>query len=436
MAGRATVERRRALDILLDVRGGAHADASFARRAVGLVPRERAFLMELAYGAIRWRGRLDWHLGTLLEKELGSLPAAVVSILELGAYQILFMNGVPPWSAVDESVKLAPGWAAGLVNGVLRNLLRRREDLAFPDPAIDRVAYLAARHSHPRWLVARWLERLGLAATEALLARDNEPPDLHLAVNERAAAPRAVLDAITAAGHVAEPHPQRPGAIVMRSRVRPVDLPGWAEGHFWVQDAGAQWVAAAADPPAGPFLDACAAPGGKLCGLLARGGQALALDADPARLALVRENCARLGFGERWIVAADARRLPTARRFALVLADVPCSGTGVLRRRIDARWRIGPEDLTALAALQRAILDHLAEHVLPGGTLLYATCSLEPEENEQVVAGFLQARRSFRCDPVVGRVPEGLTAGPYLATRPWTGDHDGMFAARLVREAA
>jgi 16S rRNA (cytosine967-C5)-methyltransferase len=445
MTDRPSLERGRALEVLREVREGARADESFARHAAGLDARQRAFLMELAYGAIRWRGRLDYHLNGLLDKDLRRLHPDVASVLELGAYQLLFMDRVPAWSAVDESVKLVrqalPGrvarWATGLVNGVLRSLTRRRESLTLPDSS-DVAAHLAVKHSHPRWIVARWIERYGPETTEALLTRDNEPPGLHLAVNSSRTTPQAVLGTFAAAGLEARFHPLKPDAIVVGPGAHPSDLPGWEEGHFWVQDAASQWVLEVPGPLPGRFLDACAAPGTKLCGLLAksRGVRALAVDVDPARLARIRENCDRLGIVERWVVAADARALPTAQRFPLVLADVPCSGTGVFRRRVDARWRRRPADLKAFAVLQREILDRLAEHVLPGGMLVYATCSLEPEENEEVVTAFLMSRRMFRCEPVDDRIPAAHRDGPYLATRPWTGDLDGMFAARLVREAA
>ena len=442
--GRASIERRRALEILREVRAGARADDSLERHATGLDGRRRAFLMELAYGTIRWRGRLEYHLQGFLE-DMARLPTDVLSILEMGAYQLLFMDGVPDWAAVDESVRLTRALpsrrafprAGGLVNAVLRNLARARGDLPLPDPA-DPAEHLAVKHSHPRWLVARWLERYGPEATEALLTHNNTPPALHLAVNPRATSPGAALEAITAAGHVASLHPIKADAIVVAHGVRPEDLPGWTEGLFWVQDAAAQWVAAIPEPPREPFLDACAAPGGKLCGLLARsqGAGALALDRDIERLSKIRANCDRLGLDGRWIVAADARHLPTRERFSLVLADVPCSGTGVLRRRVDARWRRHPADPGVFGVLQREILERLGESVRPGGTLVYATCSLEAEENEDVVTGFLGERREFRCESVGDSIPEALRAGPYLATRPWTADHDGMFAARLVRAAA
>ncbi|HUP01383.1 MAG TPA: transcription antitermination factor NusB [Gemmatimonadota bacterium] len=439
---RASVERRRALEILREVRAGARADVSLERHATGLDPRERAFVMELAYGAIRWRGRLDYHLRGFLE-DFKRLPPDVLSILELGAYQLLFMDRVPEWAAVDESVRLARGLprasgrSAGLVNGVLRNLVRGRGKLPLPDPA-DLAGHLAVKHSHPRWIVERWLERYGAETTEALLVHNNTPPGLHLAVNPRATTSGAVLEAITAAGYEARAHPLKPDAIVVGPGARPEDLPGWVEGHFWVQDAAAQWVAEIPEAPRGRFLDGCAAPGGKLCGLLARsaGARGLAVDRDAGRLGRIRANCDRLGMGGQWLVAADARALPTTERFPLVVADVPCSGTGVLRRRVDARWRRRSGDPAAFGAFQRELLVSLGESVQPGGTLVYATCSLEPEENEDVVTAFLGSRRNFRCAPVDDRIPAPLRAGPYLATRPWTGDHDGMFAARLVREAA
>jgi 16S rRNA (cytosine967-C5)-methyltransferase len=400
--------------------------------------------MELAYGAIRWRKRLRWELERHLRKRARALPPDVLAVLELGAYQLRFMDGVPAWAAVDESVKLVRGetpakvsrWAAGVVNAVLRNLARA-DPAPLPDDA-DPVARLATLHSHPEWMVDRWLARFGLDATRALLERDNAPPPLHLKVNRRRAEPGKVVARLREAGHDARVHAQKPDAIVIERGAAPDALPGWDEGWFWVQDAGAQWVVEAADPPReGWLLDACAAPGGKLVGLLERaaaGARALALDADPARLALVRGTVARLGIEGARLAAGDARRPPTAARFPLVLADVPCSGTGVLGRRVDARWRRRPEDLARFAGFQRAVLEGLAERVAEGGVLIYATCSIEPEENEDVVNGFVAAHSEFRVDPVGARVPAAFTDGPWLVTRPWRDDVDGMFAARLVRE--
>ena len=436
-------ERRAALALLRDVRRGLHADEAFARRSGALDRRQRHFLMELAYGAIRWRARLDHHLDALLPRGLDRLPDDVAAILELGAYQLLFMDRVPPWSAVDESVALVraetprevASWAAGLVNGVLRNLDRRRSGLPLPDPG-DPAARLAVEHSHPLWLVERWLDRFGREATEGLLIRDNAPPRLHLHANLlRATAPQVVARLVEA-GVAARLHELAP-AIVVESGAAPEELPGWDEGWFWAQDSGAQWVIAGAPPPAhATALDAFSAPGGKLAALLSRpgAGPALAVDRDPARLALVAANAARLGLAAARLVVADARWLPTRAAFDFVLADVPCSGTGVLRRRVDARWRRRPEDVARFAGLQRELLAAVAERVRPGGTLVYATCSLEREENEGVIEPFL-AVGEFRLAPLEESVPPELRSGPYLFTRPWLGDMDGMFAARLIRVA-
>ena len=441
--GRASPERRAALAVLRDVRRGARADESFARRSAALDARARSFLMELAYGAIRWRKRLRWELERHLRKDVEALPADVLAILELGAYQLRFMGGVPAWAAVDESVKLVRGetpakisrWAAGLVNAVLRNI----ERASFRDPPENAApaARLAILHSHPEWMVERWIARHGMEATEALLARNNVPPPLHLKVNRRRTDAAAVLDRFRTGGIEAAAHPAKPDALVIESGAAPETLPGWDEGWFWVQDAGAQWVVeVAAEPGTGWLLDACAAPGGKLMGLLERspGARALALDVDPARLARIRGASDRLGIGGGHLAAADARRPPTAARFPLVVADVPCSGTGVLRRRVDARWRRTPEDLARFAAVQREILEGLADRVAVGGALVYATCSLEPEENEEVVNAFLMDHPEYRIDPVPGRVPAALADGPWLVTLPWRDDADGMFAARLVRD--
>ena len=206
---------------------------------------------------------------------------------------------------------------------------------------------------------------------------------------------------------------------------------------MWVQDAGSQWVVEAVGAlPGHDLLDACAAPGTKLLALLARdpGARALALDVDPDRLRLVESGAERLGLDPPVLAAADARRPPTAQRFDLVLADVPCTGTGALRRRVDARWRRRPGDADRFAAFQREVLDGLADRVAPGGVLVYATCSVEREENQNVVEAFVEDDRRFRVESLEDRVPAELRDGPYLFTGPWAGDFDAMFAARLVRE--
>lgn len=437
-------ERRVAYEVVLAVRGGERADEAFARRALRVPDRRRAFAMELAYGAIRWRGRLDHELDLLLDRGIGSVSAEILSILEIGAYQLRFVEKVPAWAAVDESVKLAkevipfPGRIAAskLVNGVLRNYDRRKRDLTPPDDAVRRRVI---GQSHPEWLVARWLDRLGPKRTDALLVHDNEPPPLHLAVHPAQGSRENLVEGLRAAGHDARPHPSAPHAVIVDSGTNPATMSGWDEGRMWVQDAGSQWVVEAIGSlTSSEMLDACAAPGTKLLALLARspGASALGLDVDPARLKLVRRAAHRLRIETPWLAAADARRPPSAKRFDLVLADVPCSGTGVLRRRIDARWRRRPGDPGRFAAFQREILEALADRVAPGGMLLYATCSVEREENQDVVEAFVDDDPRFRIESLEDRVPSELRDGPYLFTGPWAGDFDGMFAARLVREGA
>lgn len=441
--GQVSSERSGALQILRDVRSGMRADESFARRAAALDSVQRRFLMELAYGTIRWRKRLDFHLDTLLRDDLSRLPPDVISILEMGAYQLLFMDRVPARAAVDESVNLTRAmlpvqisdWASGIVNAVLRNLDRRRAELPLPDGS-DLVGRLAVEHSHPEWMVQRWLERFGLEPTQRFLQSNNEPPHLHLAINRHLAEPADVFERLHESGHVVEMHPLKSDAIVVRSGARPESLPGWDEGWFWVQDVASQWVVDAAPPqPDSRILDACAAPGTKLCGLLNHGPgtPVVATDRNRTRLRRVGENCDRLGLSTQFLITADARRLPTDQAFDYVLADVPCTGTGVLRRRVDSRWRRQPEDVDALSQLQLEILRGIADHVVPGGSLVYATCSVEPEENEEVVSRFLEEHADFSVGAIDESVPDELRAGPYLSSRPWTADLDGMFAARLRR---
>lgn len=446
MAGAPSVERRRALAIVRDVREGARADDSFERHAGGLDTRQRAFAMELAYGAIRWRKRLDYELGRRLDRGLDSVSPDIRSILQLGVYQVAFMDRVPVWSAVDESVSLArsavsrrdAAWAPGLVNAVLRNVAREGGLLAVE--VDDPVERLAIELSHPRWIVARWIERLGEHDTRALLEHNNRPPLVHLAVHPDLTRLEALSGVLADAGVETRPHALKSDALVVERGARPDALPGWSEGRFWAQDVASQWVVEACDDPQpGALLDACAGPGIKLCSLLARATatSALAVDIDRQRLQRVRDNRHRLGVGPVWEVVADARELPTTARFPVVLVDAPCSGTGVLRRRVDARWRRRPDDPATFAALQMQILASVADRVAPGGTLLYATCSLEPEENDGVVEAFLARDARFRPVAVSDDIPATHRRGVYLSTRPWTGDDlDGHFAARMERTAS
>lgn len=435
MTPKVTPPRLAALETLRRVRGGDLADRALERAAGGLEERDRAWTQELVYGTFRLRGRLDFMLDALVKGGVAGLGPEVLDVLRLGAYQLLEMGSVPPYAAVSQSVELAreagEARAAGLVNGVLQSLRRRGGGIRFPDRGRDPAGWLAAWHSHPRWLVERWVAAWGVDAAEALLEADNRRPELYLRpLGVGAAEARGRLEA---AGVGSEAVPFSPDSL----RVLP---PAGAHEALAavpavVQDpASALVVRYAAVPEGALALDLAAAPGGKALGMAERARFVAAADVSPGRLRRVRENAARVG-EPLGCVAADALFPPFRPAAAeLVLLDAPCTGTGTFRRHPDGRWRVRAEDLAALAALQREMLAAAAALVRPGGWLVYSTCSLEPEENGEQVDAFLGAHPEFAMDPAGGAVDDGLLdARGRLVVLPQRTGVDGAFAARMRR---
>jgi 16S rRNA (cytosine967-C5)-methyltransferase len=463
--------------VVRDVSRGRFLDRSAERRFADLDGRDRAWAMEAAYGTVRLRGRLD----ALLAPYVGArdLDPVVRDVLRLGAFQLTEMGGVPDYAAVSESVDLARAVgrsrAAGLVNAVLKRVAAGREDPAsssFPesrgraggpqtpgraaaggrdgdpdDEPPSRVGdttaaregvlrELAERGSHPRWLLERWIGRYGPGATRALVDANNRRPELYLrliGVGHVEASAR-----LARVGIGSRPTALDPRSLRLDAGVDVVAA--LAAVPAIVQDPAASAVARhAAVPPGAMVADLCAAPGGKSFALLDLGaGRVAAFDRSAARLEALRRSAVRLGLGERaapgtlHIAVADATR-PALRDADAVLVDVPCTGTGTFRRHPDGRWRVGPDDLASLVRLQTRILKAAATAVAPGGLLVYATCSLEPEENEEQVERFLDQHPDFRLEAPDGADAAGGGASSVLRLVPHVDGADGAFAARLRR---
>ncbi|HEX7118064.1 MAG TPA: 16S rRNA (cytosine(967)-C(5))-methyltransferase RsmB [Longimicrobiales bacterium] len=432
----ATPARWAALDTLRAVRGGELADRALARTLERVAVRDRPWVQELVYGTFRLRGRIDWMLDRLVRRGIASLEPDVLDILRLGAYQLLEMGSVPAYAAVSQAVEMAKRVAGkgggGLVNGVLQSLRRRRDALEFPAFGRDPVGHLSEWGSHPRWLVERWVDRFGAEGARRLVEANNARPELYIrAVCTTADDARARLEA---AGIESEPVPFAPDAL------RIVPPAGAREAlavvPSVVQDpAAGSVVRYAAVPEGARVADLCAAPGGKAVALAERARSVVAADVSFARMARVRENAGRIGGLSVHGLVADAR-WPAVREADVVLVDVPCTGTGTLRRHPDGKWRLAPTDLSALAELQREILDAAAEVVRPGGLLIYSTCSLEPEENEGQVDAFLERHPEFvPAPPPAGTIAaELLDAAGRLVVLPQATGVDGAFASRLRRE--
>jgi 16S rRNA (cytosine967-C5)-methyltransferase len=431
-----------AWQVLQAVAAGAYADGALERelQRQPLSGQDRALATELAYGAIRQRRLLDDWLDQLGKVPAERQPPKLRWLLHLGLYQLLASDRVPASAAVSTSVELAKrgGLArlAPVVNGLLRSFLRQREagmGLELPaDPALA----LARRQSLPDWLAQALLEWLGGPKAEAFAVACNQPPSLDLRCNPLRGSREQLLADLRAAGVAAEPLAGLPQGLVLLGRSGDLrQLPGYAEGRWCVQDRSAQRIAPLLDPQPGErILDACAAPGGKsthIAELMGDVGEVVALDRSAARLQRVGRNLERLGLGCIQTRVGDATNLggrpaPTEAHdeplqsespsqtmavqpgsgggddawwqggFNRILVDAPCSGLGTLARHADARWRIEPAAIDELVLLQRQLLEGLAPLLRPGGRLVYATCTVHPRENDELIAAFLAAHPDWR----------------------------------------
>lgn len=435
VAGGVTASRRVAAEVCADLRAGVLLDAALDRRAGGLEPRDRRWVLELLAGMLRRRAMLDAILVPCVSGGLGRLDPDVLDLLRLGAQQLLGMDRVPAYAAIAQTVELAKGrhgrGAAGLVNAVLRRVDRERGTLA-PAMPDDPVEALALAHSHPRWLVARWVARWGAEDAAALLRCHDAPAPV--IVRPFGTSREGLVAMLEAEGVTGSTAPLVADSVQLGAGAPLTELAAFRQGRFFVQDPAATCVTRYAAVPAGSvLLDACAAPGGKALELSRTARYVVAADRQPSRLARLRGNIARVGATNVRVIGADARH-PPVRPVDAVLLDAPCSGTGTMRRHPDARWRLKPSDLAVTAAQQREILDAAAAVVRPGGLLVYATCSLEPEENDAQVDRFLAAHPAFTLEPPpTGTVPDAVLDGGRLRVLPHRHGADGAFAARLRR---
>lgn len=441
--------RRTALDILMRVeRDRAFAEPILDRElSLGtLEGPDRGLLTELVYGVLRRQGTLDFLVNAFAANRSSRLERAVLVILRLGLYQLFYLDRIPVSAAVNESVNLAKAVApraTGFVNAILRRADRERQSLPWPDRENDPAAYIAARHSHPRWLVERWIEQLGVPEAEELAASMSEQAPLTIRVNTLKTTRETLMAEFAAAGIAGEPTSWAPHGVRIASKAAVTALPGFSEGLFTVQDESSQLAALFLDPQPGErVLDACAAPGGKatyLAQLMENRGEILACDISAKKLRLVTEAATRLGIGIIRTVAADAAKpdaIPDGSPFDRILLDAPCSGLGVIRRNPEGKWWKTPEDVARLAATQRNILDALAPRLRTGGVILYSTCSTMEAENEGIIDDFLSRNGGFVLEDLNPFYPDAtglFTSRGVFRSWPHRHGMDGFFAARLKK---
>lgn len=445
--------RRIALDLLIAIETkGAYSNLALQELPRDLDPRDRALVVSLVQGVTRMRRMLDAVLARLLAKTpLDSLTPPIRNILRMGAYQLLCTE-IPAHAALNEAVKLARRFGhegvSRLTNGVLRNLQRQVESIE-GDPLSqllslsesDPIAALGIRHSLPDWIIRRWEAQVGLGEAENLARSANQPLPLTLRVNRLKTSREAFLARLAERGIAAEASPVDPDGVRLPEAVPLGRIPGYNEGDWYVQGEAAMLVSRIVDPrPGETVLDLGAAPGGKtthLAALMGNQGRVLAIDPHAGRLGVLAENATRLGVTIVEPRVQDGTE-PVGERVDRALLDAPCSGFGVMYRKADLRWRATPEEVDALPALQRRILEAAAQDVKPGGVLVYATCTVNRAENQEVIRGFLRDHPEYAPSDLRSWLPEAWRedaeeGGSMIQLLPHRHGVEGFFVARLER---
>lgn len=443
-----TNPRQVACETLLRIR----KEGGFADRLIdielssgALTGPDRGLYAELVFGVLRRQGTLDHILQQLLEKPMVELDPLALVILRIGLYQLTCLDRIPESAAVNESVNLAklitPG-TSGLINAVLRNYLRRRDTISFPDLTADPAAAIAARHSQPEWLVEQWIAQLGAVEAQQLAEASSQQPPLTLRVNTLRSERDQLLREFETQGIEAAPCRFSPDGITLSGRHTVSALPGFETGLFAVQDEASQLAGRLLGAEPGERVwDACCAPGGKTCHIaqiMDDRGELIATDISRSKLALVQDNLRRLGISSVSTAVADLHQPDTFPEgsFDRILLDAPCSGLGVIRRNPEAKWRLFSGDITRLAAVQKTLLKNASDRLKPGGTLLYSTCSTSEAENELVVEDFLLHNHGFVLENLNDLFPQwSELIAFYGMFRVWPHRHgmDGFFAARIRR---
>lgn len=425
--------------LLAGERQGAWSDG-YLRNAIGkekLSGRDAALCTRLAFGILQNRMLLDWHIGRLSSVPLEKMEPAVLDCLRLGVYQMLFMDRVPVHAAVNESVGLAKRFShnprvSALVNAVLRAFDRARME-GLPQPE-----ELSVRYSHPDWLVKEFFNTLPADEVETLLAANNSQPPVQAQVNTLKTSAPALLKELTEAGVTVRSHPWLADCLELEGTGNLEDLPAFREGRFYVQDAAARLaVLVSGAVPGMRVLDACAAPGGKSFAAAIQMGdreEILSCDLHPHKQRLIETGAKRLGLNCITTAVMDGREFDPAleNRFDIVITDVPCSGLGIIRKKPDIRYK-DPKPLEGLPSVQRDILSNVSRYVRPGGVLLYATCTLLPRENEDVVTWFDGKENNFTLEAFSLPGPIGRTEG-MVTLWPHRHGTDGFFIAKLRKK--
>jgi len=431
---------RRTLDTLMEGYSGGEQECS---------QRDRALLQTLVYGVLRWRGRLDYIISHFSSTRFDKINPMILNILRLALFQIIYLDRIPDSAAVNTAVDMAKAssapWVVGYVNALLRKASREYQDVSFPDMGKNASAALAASKSFPKWIILRWLHRYGQKKTATLCDAVNTIPPITVRTNTLKITPRELLMKLDSEAGRVEQTPYSPDGITFVNPGTSIPkLNGFEAGWFQVQDEAAQLVSLLLDPrPGETVLDACAGLGGKtghIAQLMKNKGAVVALDIDKGKLSQLEAEMQRLGISIVSTRCLDLEhglpQLPV-KGFDRILCDAPCSGLGVMRRNPDIKWHRSEKELTKNKTRQLRLLENLAHAVKPDGFLVYAVCSPEPEENEEVIDQFLKRHDEFVIHDHCGGLPDEIskrviTRG-FFKTFPYLTQMDGFFSVRLQR---
>ncbi|ABR48932.1 sun protein [Alkaliphilus metalliredigens QYMF] len=415
-------------------------------RAETHTPVDKAFVTELVYGVVENLIWIDYVIDQFSTTKTIKMNPWTLSLLRLAIYQIFFLDRVPVFAAVNESVDLSKKYCkhtTAFINGVLRNILRKKEIIRLPDKSRDLLQYLSVKYSHPKWLVQQFMAQFDDEFTESLLKANNERPDLYVRVNTLKISIEDCITALREKGITVEQSPYIEEALKVKGihTIEKLDL--YLKGQIYIQDFSSMLVARIMDPhPGALIMDVCSAPGGKathLAQLMGNQGEVVARDVHEHKLKLIKENVKRLGVKIIKTEVFDAKELdPTMlQRADGVLIDAPCSGLGIIRRKPEIKYRKKQEDIKELQQLQIEILNHGAEYVKPGGTLVYSTCTIDPRENHHVIKQFLKENNEFELEDINEKY-KALLPGQHseqmVQLYPHVHHTDGFFIAKLIKK--
>lgn len=406
-----------------------------------LISVDKALLFQIVHGVVRWMGRLDWILNGFYKGQFSKAIPNLKNGLRVALYQILFLDRVPDYAAVNEAVefvkKLQGQKPADLTNAVLRNILKNKNGIRYPNPEEDLPGYLTAYYSHPSWMVKRYLKRFGREEVEKLLAINNEKPFLTLKVNALKVGQDEFKELLKSVNLDFSQGKYLPEFFKLKNLSNITSWEYFKKGYFNIQDESAGLACRLLDvEPGMRVLDMCAAPGGKtayLAGLMHNEGEIVAIDRFESRLKILRKNIDRLGITCVNTIETDAMDYEDG-NFDRVLADVSCSGSGTLRKKPDIKWKHDLLDLRRMSELQYKLLEKASTLVKNGGIVVYSTCSIEPEENFDIVNKFLQNHPEFKLKDITNKFPpELIDEHGCIQTLSHIHKTDGAFAAKIIK---